>query len=154
MEPHNATNRIDFTTKKETGVISFSQAGIIIPANLVKHIVYGKISTNLARKIMVREGDDYLLKFDQDYELRTSYCFTSRKYSIKFVDCSGIFDFRIMKFQNLGHAKYQTMLQMLGEVNDAINPNIKEIEDLAHEQNQTIIMYGYIFWAILSVFAF
>ena len=103
---------------------------------------------------MVKEDGGYFFKFDEDYELQTSYCLRNRKYTIKFVDRSGIiFNFPILKFRNLEYDEYQEMLQILEEINVASTPEINEIKDLAHDQNQTKIIYRYMYMGGLSAFA-
>jgi hypothetical protein len=154
MESHTPVKNMEFMFKQTKNFVSFYHDGIRIPENLSKKIIKGQISTHLARKILVKEDGFYFFKFDEDYELQTSYCLRNRKYTIKFVDRSGIiFNFPILKFRNLEYDEYQEMLQILEEINVASILEIKEIKDLAHEHNFTMILYGYIFWAIFSVFA-
>ena len=151
METKKAPNHMEFRLKKTKNFVSFSQNGIKIPENLSRNIIKGKISTHLARKRLFKEKDDYFFKFETDYELQTSYSLRKRKFTIKFVSRTGI---PILKFRNLEYEEYKEIRQILEETNAVNTAEIIEVENLAHEHNHNMIIYGYIFWAAFSMFAF
>jgi len=167
MESHNTTNKIEFTWKKETGLIIFNQEGIKIPKNLSAAIIEGKISNHIDRKILVEEDGDYFFKFDDDqFYLKSFYNLKTRKYTIKFVGnrkysldywsivlWSKELYFPILQFKNLDSAEYHEMLQMLKEINAVNDTRIQEAEDLDHERNQTKIIYRYLYLVALTVTA-
>jgi hypothetical protein len=162
MESHNGTNRIEYTRKKEQGVIIFDQDGITIPENLSKKIIDGKISTHIARKILFKDDGGYFFKFDELYYIKTFYSLRNRKYTIKIVGnrtysigsgsitWSREFYFPILRFKNLESAEYHEMLQILKEINAVSDTGIKEAENMDNEQNQHKIVNRYMYLLALT----
>ena len=162
MESHNATKLIEYTRKKEKGVIIFDQGGITIPENLSKKIIEGKISTHIARKILIKEDGGYFFKFDENFYLKTFYNLRNRKYTIKFVgnrkyslDFGSIvwskeFYFPILQFKNLDSAEYYEMLHILKEIHAVSDTKIKEAEDMDNERNHTMLTNRYMYLLALT----
>ncbi len=167
MESHNTTNKIEFTWKKETGLIIFNQEGIKIPKNLSSAIIEGKISNHIERKILVEEDGDYFFKFDDEqFYLKSFYNLRTRKYTIKFVGnrkysldfSSGFswsqeFYFPILQFKNLDSVEYHEMLHMLKETHAVSDTRIKEAENMDHDQHQDKIVLRYAYLGGVSAFA-
>jgi len=163
METQRPVKNVEFIFKKTKNFISFYQNGIKIPENLSSIIIEGKILDLIARKILVKENNDYFFKFDKEVYLKIFYNLRNRKYTIKlvgnrkysidFIGWSRIFYFPILKFEKLDYAEYKEILQILEEVNFVSDAEIKEVEDIANLENHTMIMYRYIYLAVFLVFA-
>ena len=155
MDPENRTNSMEFTWKKETGVIIFGQGGIKIPENL-SSIIRGDLSELTAENIIAKEDKFYVLKIGPGIKLKIKIKLRinreNQRYSIEFGTGMGFFSRPILKLKNLTHEKYHQILHML-EANAIFSKaDLEEFIEFANDRIYTRNTFRYAIWGCLSLF--